>query len=256
MSIHVTGYWTLCYIISYICLFQYKWSDDTPYMYRNNMSLSAAEMVFLNTSQYIDYNLIIQANRYFMEDFSKKLAYVRLVSVANYSSYTELCSAIFLSYFTSPVWISMPCNDFLSRSYFLCEKKHGESFVNHPYLPSNFTCYRGYTYVDSSCWTVGTEVRRAITHAARVSVLFRMLTAWSLGHNSRNQMVLQTNGTHIYCLHTNDFNYQIYKYWRIVFGCKSRYVLVKKIPFTSIAQCKGTINTRIKKIANIVSSIM
>ena len=55
-------------------------------MYRNSMSLSAAEMVFLKTSQYIDYNLIIQANRYSMEDFSKKLAYVRLVSVENYSN--------------------------------------------------------------------------------------------------------------------------------------------------------------------------
>ena len=151
------------------------------------------------------------------------------------------CTAVYLSFFVSPLWIPVRCHDTFDRSYFLCEAHDSviSNYDNSTDLPKIMACQNEYTYIKSSCWTIATNVMPMLPYSFHIELLYPFLASWSLGNANRSLVALHATTTSIRCLSTIDFMYQRIKDWETVDCTNPKYMLVRKMPRTYYTGCHG-----------------
>ena len=116
-------------------------------------------------------------------------------------------------------------------------------------------CPGPYTYVHESCWRVFTVRRRVnsyvnTTWSSTMSVtwlskLLGYLSAWSLGHATRVQVMVQMKNSHnMSCLKTNGFDIQHYKDWFAVYNRNTTYLLAQRKTLIYSKTCEDTYSTK------------
>ena len=165
--------------------------DSSPYIYQNNAKLSKEDIQLLNATEDIAF-VIKRINSQYRKHLEKKFAYMQKMAT-NHSSEKEMCMAVFLTYFTTPVWTPVGCDDQLEHNHVVCEIKSEDPVhvSDHPYKHSALSCPHGYVYADGTCWSVSTKITRANTSDVQVAVIQGLLSAWSLGQSMRQAIVIQ-----------------------------------------------------------------
>ena len=170
----------------------------------------------------------------------QKFAYIQHIASSNKSDQFEMCMAVFISFYTTPVWVPVRCNDSMANNYFLCETHSRQMISKHPYKHSAFTCPHGYTFADRACWGISNDTSKGNARVKTVAFLLMFLSAWSLGQVRRRVILLHTVGKQRTCLVNYDFDYQHYKEWRFESGCRDVYYsLLKRKPLIDQNTCQG-----------------
>ena len=168
----------------------------------------------------------------YMKDFIHKTEYMQKSMSVNTSHDESACTAVYLSFFVSPFWIPVRCNDTFKRSYFLCEmhNKVRSSYDNVTDLPTRMACQHDHTYINGSCWTIATNTKPMLSHSFHLALLHPFLASWSLGNANRSLVALQATTRSTRCLKTTDFTYQRFKDWEIVDCRNPIYTLIQRMP--------------------------
>ena len=213
--------------------------------------LSAEDIALLNTShQQKPY--LYDNNKDYVDEFINKFEYMLQVGLTNQSAE---CMAIFLSSFTRPVWTPVDCNVAFQHNYFICERKRTINLYQPSYTRNQMACQGPYTYVHESCWKVFTVRRRVNSYVNTAGLstrsdtwlpkLFGYLSAWSLGHATRVQVMVRIKNSHnMSCLKTNGFNSQYYKDWFVPSKCNTTYLLAQRKTLIYSNTCEGTYPTK------------
>ena len=213
--------------------------------------ISAEDVALLNTShQQKDY--LGKYNRHYIDEFMLNFEYMLQVGPTNQSAE---CMAIFLSFFTRPVWTPVECNVAFQHNYFICERKPTITLYQPSYTHSQMACPVLYTYVHESCWKVYTVRRRVNSYVNTagsstrsvtwLSKLFGYLSAWSLGQTTRVQVMVRIKNSHnMSCLKTNGFDIQHFKDWFVLSKCNATYLLAQRKTLIYSNTCEGTYSTK------------
>ena len=119
-------------------------------------SLSEEDIALLNTSHQQN-PYFYESNRDYVNEFIHKFDYMRQVGLTNQSA---KCMAIFLSFFTRPIWTPVNCDAAFQHKYFICERKRSINVYQHSYTHSQTACLAPYTYAHESCWKMSAVSRR------------------------------------------------------------------------------------------------
>ena len=178
-----------------------------------------------------------------MKDFLQKTEYLQESMSGNTSHEDFACTAVYLSFFVSPLWIPVRCNDTFKRSYFLCEmhNKVMSTYDNVTDLLTRIACQHDYTYINGSCWTIVTNIKPMLSYSFHLELLHPFLASWSLGNAHRSLVALHVTTRGTRCLKSTDFMYQRLKDWEIVDCTNPKYTLVRKIPWKCYTGCHGTL---------------
>ena len=163
--------------------------------------------------------------------------------MSNSTNSDALCTAVFLSVFTPPIWVAVGCDDVQRRNYFICESSSRVNFTVHAFVYSNVMCSYGYTYVSEWCWKVSKDVYGYKQYFEKYHQLRAFLSAWSHGNNLRHSLALYSDTKRKQCLRTYDFSYQHFKDWVFVADCTANYQLLKRKPLIYRHHCQGTLST-------------
>ena len=222
--------------------------DDTPYIYQNNDQLSERDISLLNTSRQSRYPQFSDAQQ-FLTLIKAKFAYILQPSLLNDTDDVDKCMAVFLTYYTNPIWIPVRCHDKMSNNHYLCETKTKRNLSKHSYKHNRRTCPPRRTLIDGACWGISRGTMRGNVHVQGIDVatLVRFLSSWSLGQARRNSIVLRapdSEGKQRMCLVHHDFESQDYKDWRVEEGCKAEYSLSKYKPLSGESVCQSKLECR------------
>ena len=178
-----------------------------------------------------------------MKDFIHKTEYMQESMSGNTSHADFACTAVYLSFFVSPFWIPVRCNDTFKRSYFLCEVHNSviSTYDNVTDLHTRMACQHEYSYINGSCWTIATNTKPMHSYSFHLSLLYPFLASWSLGNAQRSLVALHATTRRTRCLKTTDFTYQRLKDWEIVNCTNPKYTLVQKMPWKFYSGCHGTL---------------
>ena len=215
------------------------WIDSSPLIYKNNDRLSLVDTSTLNLSQYKHYTLYINDPSFYMDQFINKMRYVS--RMGNRSHNQSSCTAVFMSFFASPVWTEIGCDYPIKSNYFLCEINTRGYFVKHPGLNIAFgkACRYGYTFVNGDCWGITWRqiVRRR--RFLQLSRLRNLLCSWSLGDPLRNVIGLHFTESTNKCLKTNSSSIQRYKNWILHDDCSTATATLKQSAIVTSSPCQG-----------------
>ena len=164
---------------------------------------------------------------------------------------------VFISYYVTPIWVSIGCNDSLDNNYFLCEIDGRLSSAISETIPDldverHYVCRSGLIYVDRLCWAISTRSKfsEVKLYNRKLSSLNTLLCAWSIGMSLRNIIAIPfVDGKGLKCLKTTDHYYQRFKKWNIQEDCNPTFQLIPHIPSVYHNQCKG-INTQFDEISS------
>ena len=137
----------------------------------------------------------------------------------NASRSFRTCISVFLTPFTRPVWIPLPCDSRFTMNYFLCETgKSTKTRTNHSMTTiikrNNTTCPDTYTFVSKQCFKLKRYNSIVQPYHFRFHLLTNMLSRWGLSSISlRHTVYLYSNETHSTYLQTNDFSFQRLALW-------------------------------------------
>ena len=202
-------------------------------------------MQVLQTTKFVNYDLSRNYNPFYIEDFKYKLSYLKNISASNHSN-RDLCGAVFLTYLSLPIWVTVGCNDSLPHNYFLCERNENSS--HHQHTLNLIVCPKHYTYIKAQCWLITTkQLSRHINTDPPISLLASFLTSWSLGHASRSIISLRPL---LPCLSSNDFPNQRIKKWVKSVRCNSSNVLKQRAPIMYHSICQGEFSSHKVNIIN------
>ena len=188
-----------------------------------------------------------------MKDFIHKTEYMQESMSGNTSHEDFACTAVYLSFFVSPLWIPVRCNDAFKRSFFLCEmhNKTISTYDNVTDLPTRIACQHDYTYINGFCWTIVTNTKPMLSYSFHLELLHPLLASWSLGNAHRSLVALHVTTSSTRCLKTTDFMYQRLKDWKTVDCTNPKYTLVRKIPWKYYTGCHGTLCYDLSQISCI-----
>ena len=224
----------LCLTIS-----QHRWQDGSPYLYNNYRERDEKDTFLLSTSESISYGIINYLDNFYMAEFKFKLQYVYQFEVSNQSIHHDICTALFLTFFTTPSWVSIGCNDVLPNSYFICERLWTAVQRNTDlYIRSASICPKNTTYIKYNCWKIESDIETRDTISTVPYALQLMLSSWAFGHEERTQITLSTYTKQ--CLITNDFERHRLKTWSKNNTCElNHYVLTKHKNINYNYVCQG-----------------
>ena len=190
-------------------------------------------------SQYVYYFINPKDNKPYMDQFVNKMQYMS--SMANHSHNDTSCTAVFMSYFASPVWAEIECDYYLKSNYFLCEINTNGFFAEHPgmNIAFNKSCRYGYSLVNGYCWTIVTWQVVSTKLVFQIPSLTSMICAWSLGDPSRNVIGLQLLEDEQTCLKTNDSYNHRYKDWILQDDCNTATERLKQSAIINTSPCQG-----------------
>ena len=174
-----------------------------------------------------------------MVEFKYKLQYVYQFATRNHSIDQDTCTALFLTFFTTPSWVPIGCDDVLPNSYFICERQTIELQPKiNQYLRNSTTCPKMFTYAEYDCWKIKRDIRTKIEISTIPYALQFMLSSWAFDRVDRTQITLSTNTKH--CLITYDFKMHRVKTWTKSNKCAlNNYVLTKQTKITYTYLCHG-----------------
>ena len=231
---------------------QYYWTDDTPYIYDNHGEISAKDIAILKATinkPLYDHNKL-DADHYY-NDFTEKFVYIQNTAESNLINETALCTAVFLSYYTTPVWVPVGCQDVLKENHFLCEMSTKLNLTKRAYQHQSIACQRNHTFLAGFCWIVsashrqghgqGQGHRQGYNYGVKVSMFVGFLSAWSLGQRSRTHIMWYNISKQVpICLATNDFEYQHIKEWAFTHDCSTNHTLLNRKALVYRHYCSGT----------------
>ena len=205
---------------------QYVWMDETPYIYDNYANLSMKDISILNTTLYTRNTIGRPDSSQYYKEFKQKFSYVMQ---NNLTDNPGVCKAVFISYFTAPIWVPVSCRRFFKQNYFLCEARTDLNMTGHAYHHRSIACQRNYTFIDGFCWIVSSSHSHGLKYEHELSLLDQFLSAWSLGQKSRTLIKLYSIRERVQlCLRTNDFEYQHIKEWAVTQNCSTQYALLNR----------------------------
>ena len=194
----------------------------------------------LRSTKFIDYHLADAPDPFYIQDFNFKLSYLNSISISNHSEH-ELCGAVFLTYFTTPIWVAIDCHYQLPHNYFLCERHM--NFSHHQHTLQLLVCPRQYTYINAQCWSITAKhLSRHIATDPPAPPLLTFLTSWSLGHDSRSMISLRPTKKFSPCLMSIDFPNQRLKEWVTTTRCDSSNLLLQRDPIMYGQVCQGRVD--------------
>ena len=193
-------------------------------------------MSLLDTSEVKDYHYAWHIDKQYMSNFKYKLQYVKQF-LGKPSNNTDLCLAVFLTYFTSPYWMSIGCDDILTNMPFICENRF-YTVQPYSYIRGNVTCPEHSIYVTEFCWSVRKVVKGKIVVRSISYSLKLLLSSWSLGDAMRSHIsIIGSSGK---CLRTDSLSRQRIKRWLLVDECESNdYTLIGHNYLTYTYICHG-----------------
>ena len=212
-------------------------------MYNNHRELDDKDTFLLDTSESINYGIINYLDHIYMAEFKFKLQYVYQFEVTNQSIHHDICTALFLTFFLTPSWVSIGCNDVIPNSYFICERPRIAVQQNtNLYIRGDSICPKKTTYIKSNCWKIERAIKtkekiltapNAVPYALQI-----MLSSWAFEHKKRTQITLSTATKQ--CLNTNDFERHRMKTWIKNNKCAfNHYVLTKHEIISYSYLCQG-----------------
>ena len=215
------------------------WTDGSPYLYDNNRLPYREDILMLDTSIETDYQYSPNLDKHYMTTFKYKLKYIKqIIEKGTDSNHTDICTAIFLTYFTIPNWFSIGCNDILPNMHFLCEIPHSE-VLNVSYVRGNIICPKRTTFIDELCWSVQKYTKGKVNVLLLSNALQLMLSSWSLGDDLRTNV--SVSGISNTCLNTNGLSRQRIRKWSPIKQCdRIEYVLLGHNYLTYTFICQGT----------------
>ena len=222
-----------------LILLQYTWTDDSPYIYDNHANLSMEDNIsILKTTLHKPHKLTGRPNSlHYYEEFKQKFSYV---SKNNFTDNSGACTAVFLSYLTTPAWVPVSCEILFKQNYFLCEKRSHLKITEHAYHHRSIACQKNYTFIDGFCWIISSTHSHGFIYETELSLLDEFLSAWSLGQKSRTIIKLYNIRKHVrFCLRTNDFEYQHIKEWTVTQNCSTKYTLLNRNALNYHQICAG-----------------
>ena len=185
-------------------------------MYNHYRERDEDDTFLLNTSESVSYGTLNSLDKFYMTEFKFKFKYVYQFGVTNQSIHHDICTALFLTFFTAPSWVSIGCNDVLPNSYFICERPLTVvQQYSDLYIRGDSICPKKTSYIKYNCWKIEKAIKiRDKFSAAPYAVPYAlqiMLSSWAFEHEERTQITLSTATKQ--CLITHDFERHRMKTW-------------------------------------------
>ena len=194
-----------------------SWIDGTPFLYNNFVHLPAVDLSVFQNSRSEVHPPTVQLRDDYMPNFREKFSYVKDLIESDPTNLTHNeCMAVFLTHFTTPVWIPINCEFIFNNSNFLCEQKF-TSYDNITtvgiYRRNQISCLKHHTYMGSYCYYVKLYASPIQIYKLAFDKLSQMLSHWSLGHQFRNKLRIHDNKTHVTYLTAYAFVRQRVRTW-------------------------------------------
>ena len=158
------------------------------------------------------------------------------------------CGAIFFTLFTAPTWVWIGCDEVFEENHHLCERKVVKTRRSkYTYIRNESWCQHGYVYAGERCWTNVNKISKGdeqFNFSTPLNIqLESYLSAWSLGHTSRMDIIIGRSGVFWSCLSSVAFTYQRTRQWVINNRCvlaqqNQMYSLLIENLITSKLKCK------------------